>query len=58
VSLVASELLGLLAAVAFVMALKMLSSPRRAHAGNYVGATGMAIAAAVTLAQSGLSNFA
>jgi len=41
--------------VAFILALRFLSSPRRARLGNQIGAVGMAIAVAVTLAREGLS---
>jgi NAD(P) transhydrogenase subunit beta len=40
--------------VAFVLALRFLSSPRHARLGNQIGAVGMAIAIAVTLARDGL----
>jgi NAD(P) transhydrogenase subunit beta len=44
-----AEILNLLAAVGFIVALKMLSAPKRALGGNFVGALGMGIATVVTL---------
>jgi NAD(P) transhydrogenase subunit beta len=46
-----SNLLYLITIVCFVLALRFLSSPRTARRGNWVGAAGMAVAIAVTLAQ-------
>ena len=43
--------------VTFILALRFLSSPKRARQGNLLGAAGMALAIAVTLAQKGLGNF-
>ena len=42
--------------VSFILALRFLSSPKRARLGNQVGAAGMALAIAVTLAQD-LENY-
>ena len=44
--------------VTFILALRFLSSPARARLGNWLGAAGMAIAIAATLAQRGLHNYA
>jgi NAD(P) transhydrogenase subunit beta len=46
-----SNLLYLITIICFVLALRFLSSPKTARRGNWVGAAGMAIAIAVTLAQ-------
>ncbi|MBA3364835.1 MAG: NAD(P)(+) transhydrogenase (Re/Si-specific) subunit beta [Actinobacteria bacterium] len=46
----------LAAIVAFILALRFLSSPARARLGNWLGALGMAIAIAATFAHPGLSN--
>ena len=40
----------------FILALRFLSSPKRARLGNQVGAAGMALAIVVTLAQD-LENY-
>jgi NAD(P) transhydrogenase subunit beta len=48
-------LLYLLAAAAFVVGLKRLSSPRTARAGNALAATGMLVAVVVTLVGAGVS---
>ena len=48
----------LAAAVCFILALKGLSSPTSARAGNVFGIAGMAIAVAVTLAQPGIGAYA
>jgi NAD(P) transhydrogenase subunit beta len=48
------ELVYLVCAVSFIVALKGLSTPRHARAGNLVGAAGMAVAVAVTFATPGL----
>jgi H+-translocating NAD(P) transhydrogenase subunit beta len=53
-----TNLLYLVTIVTFVLALRFLSSPKHARLGNLVGAAGMALAIAVTLAQEGLENFA
>ena len=50
-----SSLLYLITIICFVLALRFLSSPRTARRGNLVGAAGMAVAIAVTLAQPGVS---
>jgi H+-translocating NAD(P) transhydrogenase subunit beta len=47
----------LVAAVCFILALKGLSSPRTARAGNLVGVAGMAVAIGMTFATKGLTNF-
>jgi NAD(P) transhydrogenase subunit beta len=52
VSETTSNLLYLITIVCFVLALRFLSSPRRARLGNFIGAFGMAVAIVVTLAQS------
>jgi NAD(P) transhydrogenase subunit beta len=49
-----SNLLYLVTIICFVLALRFLSSPTTARRGNWVGATGMAIAIGVTLAHSHL----
>jgi NAD(P) transhydrogenase subunit beta len=46
----------LVAAVAFIAALKALSSPKTARAGNVVGAAGMLIAVGATFASPGFSH--
>src|SRR6266542_6953221 len=46
----------LAAIVAFVLALRFLSSPKTAPIGNRIGAAGMAIAIAATFARSGVHN--
>src|SRR6187399_1430898 len=43
--------------VCFIIALRFLSSPRRARLGNQLGAAGMLLAIVVTLAQEGLENY-
>ena len=50
------DLCYLIAAIGFILALKGLSSPRRARLGNLVGASGMLLAIAVTFFQPGLRN--
>jgi NAD(P) transhydrogenase subunit beta len=52
-----TDLLYLVTIVTFVLALRFLSSPKRARQGNLLGAAGMALAIAVTLAQDGLENY-
>ncbi|HLN18265.1 MAG TPA: NAD(P)(+) transhydrogenase (Re/Si-specific) subunit beta [Acidimicrobiales bacterium] len=52
----AIELVYLLAIIGFILALKGLSSPRRARLGNLVGATGMALAIGATFFQPGLRH--
>ncbi len=51
-----TDFLYLVAIVTFILALRFLSSPRRARLGNQVGAAGMALAIVVTLAQD-LENY-
>ncbi len=53
-----TDLLYLVTIVTFILALRFLSSPKRARQGNLLGAAGMALAIAVTLAQDGLENYA
>src|SRR5271157_233049 len=52
----ATDLVYLIAAVSFIVALKGLSSPRHARAGNLVAAVGMALAVGVTFAHPGLRH--
>ncbi len=52
-----TNLLYLAAIVSFIVSLRFLSSPRRARLGTWVGAAGMALAIAVTLAHEGLENY-
>ncbi|HXY44705.1 MAG TPA: NAD(P)(+) transhydrogenase (Re/Si-specific) subunit beta, partial [Acidimicrobiales bacterium] len=47
----------LVAAVCFILALRGLSSPKTARAGNLIGAAGMAIAIGMTFATPGLGRF-
>ncbi len=54
----ATNLLYLVTIVAFVVALRFLSSPRTARLGNVVGAAGMLLAIAVTLAQDRVDHYA
>ena len=49
-----AKLFYLLAAVLFIVAFKRLSSPATARRGNWIGATGMAIAIVVTLVFAGM----
>ena len=49
-----TDFLYLVTIVTFILALRFLSSPRRARLGNQLGAAGMALAIVVTLAQDGL----
>ena len=51
------SLLYLVTIVAFVLALRFLSSPTTARLGNWLGAAGMAVAIAATFAQPGLENY-
>ena len=51
-----ADLLYLVTIVCFILALRFLSSPRRARLGNLVGAAGMPLAIVVTLAQDGLDE--
>jgi H+-translocating NAD(P) transhydrogenase subunit beta len=52
-----SNSLYLVTIVTFILALRFLSSPRRARLGNQVGAAGMLLAIVVTLAQPGLDGY-
>ena len=52
-----TDLLYLVTIVTFILALRFLSSPKRARQGNLLGAAGMALAIVVTLAQPGLENY-
>ena len=52
-----SDLLYLLAAVLFILALKMMASPRSARTGNFLGAAGMLIAIVATLARGGVITY-
>ena len=51
------EVIYLVAAVCFIVALKGLSSPRGARMGNLIGAAGMTIAVAATFATPGMHRF-
>jgi H+-translocating NAD(P) transhydrogenase subunit beta len=53
-----SALLYLVASVCFIMALRGLSSPDTARAGNIYGIVGMVIAIATTLAMPGVTSYA
>src|SRR5919201_1313522 len=44
--------------IAFILALRFLSSPKTAPLGNRIGAAGMLLALGATLAQPGLHNYA
>ncbi|MHB1241889.1 MAG: NAD(P)(+) transhydrogenase (Re/Si-specific) subunit beta [Gaiellaceae bacterium] len=52
-----TDLLYLVTIVTFILALRFLSSPKRARHGNLLGAAGMALAIAVTLAQDGIDGY-
>jgi H+-translocating NAD(P) transhydrogenase subunit beta len=52
-----TDLLYLVTIVTFILALRFLSSPRRARQGNLLGAAGMALAIGVTLAHEGLEGY-
>ncbi len=52
-----TDLLYLVTIVTFILALRFLSSPKRARQGNLLGAAGMALAVGVTLAQDGLEGY-
>ncbi len=52
-----SALAYLVAAICFILALKGLSSPTSARAGNLFGITGMIIAVVTTLLQEDMSGF-
>jgi len=47
----------LIAAICFIMGLKLLSSPKTARRGNLLGALGMLIAVVVTLANKGILSY-
>ena len=51
-----SNLLYLISIASFILALKFLSSPATARRGNQIGAAGMVLAIAVTLAKNGLDT--
>ena len=53
-----TDFLYLLTIVSFIIALRFLSSPRRARLGNWIGAAGMTLAIAVTLAQDSVERYA
>jgi H+-translocating NAD(P) transhydrogenase subunit beta len=53
-----SNSLYLVTIVTFILALRFLSSPKRARLGNQLGAAGMLLAIVVTLAQDGLEGYA
>ncbi len=50
-------LLYLVAIICFVLALRFLSSPKRARQGNWVGGLGMIVAIGTTLALEGIGNW-
>jgi NAD(P) transhydrogenase subunit beta len=52
-----TDLLYLVTIVTFILALRFLSSPRRARLGNWIGAGGMLLAIVVTLAQDSVDNY-
>jgi len=52
-----SNFLYLVTIVTFILALRFLSSPRRARLGNWLGAGGMALAIVVTLSREGLEGY-
>ena len=52
-----TDFLYLVTIVTFILALRFLSSPRRARLGNQLGAAGMLLAIIVTLAQDGLEGY-
>jgi H+-translocating NAD(P) transhydrogenase subunit beta len=52
-----TDLLYLVTIVTFIVALRFLSSPRRARLGNLVGAGGMLLAIVVTLAQDEVESY-
>jgi len=52
------DLCYLVAVIGFILALKGLSSPKRARAGNLVGAAGMLLAIGATFAQPNLAHLA
>ena len=53
-----TDFLYLVTIVSFIVALRFLSSPRRARLGNWVGAAGMTIAIVVTLLQDEVEHYA
>jgi H+-translocating NAD(P) transhydrogenase subunit beta len=53
-----TDFLYLVTIVTFILALRFLSSPRRARLGNQLGAAGMLLAIVVTLAQDGIGGYA
>ena len=57
VSAEVTNLLYLATIVCFILALRFLSSPRRARLGNFLGAAGMALAIAVALVQDEAGSF-
>src|SRR5438270_3996598 len=54
---VATDFAYLATIVAFILALKFLSSPATARRGNWIGAVGMLIAIAVTFAQKSVVSY-
>lgn len=55
--IILTYLLYLLAAVLFILGLKLLSSPKTAQRGNFLGAMGMLLAVLVTLADQRILDF-
>ena len=53
----ASNLAYLVTIICFILALRFLSSPTTARRGNWIGAVGMAVAIAVTLANSRVDSY-
>src|SRR5262245_37242423 len=53
----ATDLAYLATIVAFILALRFLSSPATARRGNWIGAFGMAVAIAVTFAQKSVDSY-
>src|SRR5207344_2081814 len=53
----ASNLAYLVTIICFILALRFLSSPTTARRGNWIGAAGMAIAIAVTLASNEIDTY-
>src|SRR5262245_40230815 len=53
----ATDLAYLVTIVAFILALRFLSSPATARRGNWIGAFGMAVAIAVTFAQKSVQSY-
>src|SRR5437763_15519487 len=54
---VATDFAYLATIVAFILALKFLSSPATARRGNWIGAVGMLVAVAVTFAQKSVVGY-